>query len=130
MKAARAIRVVWTLPSLLKQYAIDRTPVHAIPALTRKYPALAMMAAAARSTTFPEAQYATQLMRTQLLECARLANAAEAAVSALRQMFQMTPHALLPPPLLLQTSAIASTRISVSAQPENADEVSQHRVQS
>ena len=41
-----------------------------------------------------------------------------------------TAHALLPTPFLLQTSAIASTRTSVSATPENAIQVSQHRVQS
>ena len=41
-----------------------------------------------------------------------------------------TAHALLPPPFILQTSAIASTRTSVSATPENAIQVSQHRVQS
>ena len=41
-----------------------------------------------------------------------------------------TAHALLPPPFLLQTTAIASTRTSVSATPENAIQVSQHRVQS
>ena len=42
-----------------------------------------------------------------------------------------TAHALLPPPfLLLETTAIASTRTSVSATPENAIQVSQHRVQS
>ena len=43
-----------------------------------------------------------------------------------------TAHALLPPPFLLleTTSAIASTRTSVSAPPEIANQVSQHRVQS
>ena len=55
-KAARAqrIRVVWTLPSLLKQFAMGITSMshHAIPALTRKCLALAKMTAAATSTTF------------------------------------------------------------------------------
>ena len=52
-KAARAQRrVVWTLTSLIKQSAMKRTPINAIPALTRKCLALAKMTAAATSTTF------------------------------------------------------------------------------